>query len=117
MSAPGSRRRLVPSAAAKVVTMHLRANAAGEFSRTFAEDVLPLLRQQTGFEDEISFVSPERGAAIAISLWDGKESAEAYTRDVYPQVLKRLAGVIEGTPHVEAYELSNSTLHQIASDT
>ena len=100
---------------ARNVSMHLKANTAGEFTQTLEKDVLPLLRKQNGFKDEISFVSPDRSEAVAISLWDKKENAEAYSRDIYPQVLKSLTKVVEGTPKVEAYEVSNSTFHKIAA--
>jgi hypothetical protein len=41
-------------------------------------------------------------------------NAEAYARGTYPQVLKAVANVVEGTPQVDTYEVSNSTLHKIA---
>src|SRR6184192_1838867 len=73
---------------ARNVSLHLKANTAGEFTRTFEKDVLPLLRKQNGFKDEISFVAPDRSEAVAISLWDRKENADKYGRDIYPQVLR-----------------------------
>ena len=100
---------------ARNVSMHLKANTAGQFTTTFEKDVLPLLRKQTGFKDEISFVAADRSEAVAISLWDRKENADNYSRDIYPQVLTRLANVVEGAPKVEAYEVSNSTFHKIAA--
>ena len=100
---------------ARNVTLHLKANTAPEFTQTFEKDVLPLLRKQNGFKDEISFVAPDRAEALAISLWDRKESADNYSRDIYPQVLKSLTKVLEGTPKVETYEVSNSTFHKIAA--
>ena len=100
---------------ARNVTLHLKADAAPEFTRTLETDVLPMLRKQNGFKDEITFLASDRSEAVAISLWDRKESAEAYSRDTYPQVLKTLAKVVEGTPVVESFEVSNSTFHKIAS--
>lgn len=100
---------------ARNVTLHLKANTAPEFTRTLETDVLPMLRKQNGFKDEITFLASDRSEAVAISLWDRKESAEAYGRDTYPQVLKTLAKVVEGTPVVESFEVSNSTFHKIAS--
>jgi hypothetical protein len=100
---------------ARNVTLHLKTNTAPEFTRTLETDVLPLLRKQNGFKDEITFVAPDGAEAIAISLWDRKESAEAYGRDTYPAVLKSLAKVIEGTPEVLNYEVANSTCHKIAA--
>jgi hypothetical protein len=100
---------------ARNVTLHLKANTAPEFTRTLEAEVLPMLRKQNGFKDEITFVAPDRSEAVAISLWDRKESAEAYSRDTYPEVLKSLAKVVEGTPEVENFEVANSTCHKIAA--
>jgi hypothetical protein len=95
--------------------MKLKANSVGEIPRIIESDVLPVLRKQKGFRDEISFVSPERSLAVGISLWDTKEAAEAYNRTGYPDVLKTLSKVLEGTPTVETFEVANSTLHKIAA--
>jgi hypothetical protein len=100
---------------ARNVTMHLKTNTAGEFGRTLERDILPLLRKQHGFQDEITFLNPDGSEAVAISLWDRKESAEAYGRETYPQVLKGLEKVVEGTPEVATYEVANSTFHKIAA--
>jgi hypothetical protein len=100
---------------ARNLTLHLKANSAAEFTRTVETDVLPVLRKQNGFKDEITFVDASRNEAVAISLWDKKESAEAYARDTYPQVLKSMEKVVEGTPELDAYEVSNSTFHKIAA--
>ena len=100
---------------ARNVTLHLKANQAAEFTRTLENDVLPMLRKQTGFKDEITFVAEGGDEVLAISLWESKENAEAYGRNTYPAVLQTLAKVVEGTPEVDAYQVSNSTFHKIAS--
>ena len=100
---------------ARNVSMNLKPNTAREFTQTFEKDILPILRKQNGFKDEITFVGTEGKDVVAISLWDRKENAEQYSRDTYPQVLKGLAKVVEGTPKVHAYEVSNSTWHKIAA--
>ena len=100
---------------ARNVTLHLKANSAPEFTRMLETDVLPMLRKQTGFKDEITFLASEGNEALAISLWDKKENAESYGRDTYPAVLRTLEQVVEGTPEVDSYEVSNSTFHKIAS--
>jgi heme-degrading monooxygenase HmoA len=100
---------------ARNVSMNLKPNTAREFTQTFEKDILPMLRKQNGFKDEITFVGPNGKEVIAISLWDRKESADQYGRDTYPQVLKGLAKVVEGTPEVQAYEVGNSTFHKIAA--
>ena len=100
---------------ARNVSMNLKPNTAREFTQTFEKDILPLLRKQNGFKDEITFVGTDGKDVLAISLWDRKESADTYSRETYPQVLKGLARVVEGTPEVHAYDVSNSTWHKIAA--
>lgn len=97
------------------VSFKLKPKSATEFTSLLEEVVIPLLRRQKGFEDEISFIAPDRNEAVAISLWDQKEDAEAYNRKTYPEVLRALSKVIEGAPKVETFEVANSTSHQIAA--
>src|SRR5713226_1146661 len=97
------------------VSMHLKPNSVAEFTRTLDQEIIPLLRKQKGFQDEITLVAPGGLEAIGISFWDQKENAEAYSRTTYQEVQKALAKVVEGTPQVETYDVSNSTFHKIAS--
>ena len=97
------------------VTMKLKANTAQEFGRLVENDILPLLRKQPGFRDEISFVAPERSEALAISFWETKENCETFNNTGYPEVLKLVSKYIDGTPKVETFELFTSTLHKLAA--
>ena len=100
---------------ARNVSMRLKPNSVTEFTRTLENEVIPLLRKQKGFQDEITFVVSGGTEAVGVSLWDQKENAEAYDRGTYPQVLYALLKVTEGTPKVQAYEVCNSTFHKIAA--
>ena len=100
---------------ARNVTLQLRPSTGVEFTRTLENDVLPMLRKQNGFKDEITFLAPDGKQALAISLWDEKSNADTYSRETYPAVLTSLAKVVEGTPQVQSYEVSNSTFHKIAA--
>jgi heme-degrading monooxygenase HmoA len=97
------------------VSMKLKADSAKEFTRMLENEVIPVLRKQKGFKDEITLVAPERNEAVAISFWDKKENAEAYNREKYPEILKSLSKVVDGTPKVATFEVANSTSHQIAA--
>jgi heme-degrading monooxygenase HmoA len=98
---------------ARTVSLQLKPNSVAEFTQTIEKDIIPLLRKQPGFQDEIAFVVPDGTAAVSVSVWDYKEHADAYHRSTYPTVLKTLAKVVEGTPEVHTYEVSNSTFHKI----
>jgi len=95
--------------------MQIKSNSAVELTRIIEKEIIPLLRKQKGFRDAITLVAAERSQAIAQSFWDTKEDAEAYNRTGYPEVLKALSKVLDGTPKVQTFEVSNSTFHRIAA--
>jgi len=98
---------------ARTVTMKLKPNSVPEFTRKLEKDIIPLLQKQTGFKDELTFVTGDE-KALGISLWDRREDAEAYNTAKYAEVVKILSPVVDGTPHVQSGEVSNSTFHKIA---
>jgi hypothetical protein len=100
---------------ARNVSFHLKsANMLSDYNRTFDKEILPLLRKQHGFKDEITFTSPGGNDVTAISLWDNKASSEAYNSNAYPEVLKTMARFIEGTPKVQTSDVVNSSFHKVA---
>jgi hypothetical protein len=100
---------------ARNVSIHLKSNMLSDYTRTFDKDILPLLRKQKGFKDEITFAAPGGVDVTAISLWENKNDAEAYNTNAYPEVLKTMARFIEGTPKVQTSDVVTSTFHKIAA--
>jgi hypothetical protein len=98
---------------ARNASIHLKYNMLSEYGHVFESQILPLLRKQKGFRDEITFAMPGGLDVTAISLWDNRADAEAYNTNTYPEVLKAFAKVIDGTPKVQTYEVFNSTFHKI----
>jgi len=99
---------------ARTVSIHLKSNMLSDYTRTFDKDVLPLLRKQKGFRDEITLSNPSSLDAIAISLWETRADADAYNTSTYPEVLKTLARMIDGTPKVQTFEAVTSTFEKVA---
>jgi hypothetical protein len=100
---------------ARNVSFHLKSNMLADYARTFEKDILPLLRRQNGFKDEITFSAPGGVDVTAISLWESKASADTYGSNSYPEVLKTMARFIDGTPTVQTSDVVNSTFHKIAA--
>jgi hypothetical protein len=100
---------------ARNVSIHLKPNSSVAFTKQIETETIPTLRKQAGFQGELTFLALGGAEAIAISLWDKKENAEAYARTAYPEVLKHLNQFVEGTPQVRTYEVANSTFHKIAA--
>ena len=100
---------------ARRVYLHLKPNSVADLTQRVEKEIIPLLRKQKGFQDEITFVSQGGKEAFGISLWDNAENAEAYNRGTYPEVTKILATVVEGPAQVETFDVSNSTFHKLAA--
>jgi hypothetical protein len=99
---------------ARNVSIHLKSNMLSDYTRSFENDILPLLRKQKGFKDEITLSNPGSLDVVAISLWENKANAEAYNTNTYPEVLKTFARMIDGTPRVQTFESVTSTFHNVA---
>src|ERR1700735_4919667 len=92
------------------ISFHLKSNMLPDYTRSFEKDVLPLLRKQNGFKDQITLAGPGGVDVTAISLWENKNDADTYNTNTYPQVLKTLARFIEGTPQVHTFDVVTSTI-------
>jgi heme-degrading monooxygenase HmoA len=100
----------------RIVEMTTKTDKARELSRTINEKVLPLLKSQSGFVDEIILISdqnPDR--LLALSFWKKQEDAEKYNREGYPKVTEIIRSLIEGPPKVQTFNVEHSTPHNIAA--
>jgi heme-degrading monooxygenase HmoA len=100
---------------ARNVSIRLKSNTVRDFQQTFEKEVLPLLRKQPGFRDEITFADDNKTDVTAISLWESKEQAENYSKSTYPTVLKMLDKFLDGPPKVRVLHVINSTSHKITA--
>jgi|ERR1700690_1100630 quinol monooxygenase YgiN len=96
---------------ARNVSFRLKSNMHSDYTRTFENEILPLLRKQKGFREEFTLSNPNSQDAVAISLWENKANADAYNTNTYPEVLRKFATMIDGTPKVQTFEAVTSTLH------
>ena len=99
----------------RVVEIRTKAGKARDFSTALNEKVLPILRNQSGFIDEITLVSttePER--ILALSFWQSETDADRYNRDQFPNVTQIINPLVESTPKVQTFNVDTSTTHHIA---
>ena len=89
------------------------STTARQFVQIFDKEVLPMLKKQKGFQDEITFANPGGNDLTAVSLWDTKENADAYNVSGYPEVLKIISTIVEGSPKVGTSEVLSSTYHKM----
>src|SRR5579864_2986658 len=91
------------------ITMQIKKNWTPEFPNVIEKEVLPLLRRQKGFLEELILLAPNKTEVVAISLWENKEFAEIYDREFYPEVVKILNKYIVGVPLVKPFEVQYAT--------
>ena len=99
---------------ARNVSVNLRPNTLSEFLKTMESEIVPLLRKQKGFQDEMTLSFPGGIEVAAVSFWDRKENAQGYDSSGYPKVLKILGRFLDRTPHVRTFEVVGSTLQKHA---
>jgi len=100
---------------ARNVSIRLKPNTLKDFNQTFEREIVPILRKQAGFRDEIALVSDDSSYVTAISIWDSKEQAEAYSTSTYPTVLKTLDKYLDGQPKVRVSSVISSTSHKLTA--
>ena len=96
-------------------SMHIKGNSVPRFIDRLENEILPMLRKQKGFQDEVAFVTPSGSEAFIVSFWDMAENAEAYGRGVYADAIKILATVIEGSAQVEVFYVVSNTMQEIVA--
>ncbi len=100
----------------RIVEINARSGKVKELSRIVTEQVLPILRDQPGFVDEITLVSqsnPDR--VLALSFWKTQQDAEAYSRSGFTRVNDVIRNLITDAPQVSTFDVATSTVHDIAA--
>lgn len=98
---------------ARLVTTHMKPGQFDLATRKFEEKIIPTLRKQHGFRDEVSFFDKDRNESVAISFWETEADARKYEKDTYPEMVKTLSDTFEGIPDVKGFEVANATWYKI----
>jgi hypothetical protein len=100
---------------ARKVSIRLKADSAGQFIQKIENEIIPVLRRQKGFLDELTLISPTGKEMYAYSFWESSEDAEKYNRLAFGEVIKSLNGLMDGPVRVHTYMVANSTFHKLAA--
>jgi quinol monooxygenase YgiN len=88
---------------ARTVTYPIKTGKAPEFTKLFNTEFRPTLRAQTGYTQDLAWMSGEN--VICINVWKDKAAADTYHRTVFPTLVKKLDPVLNGAPKVELNDL------------
>ena len=87
---------------ARNVHFTIKNGKADEFNRLMQAEILPLMKTEKGFHQDLTVLGGNTG--MSVSVWHDRASAETYNTKTYPEVLKKLNPVLEGTPRVETFD-------------
>jgi hypothetical protein len=91
---------------ARQVTVHGSPERIDEGIRSVREQVLPVLRECSGFKGQLLLVDRDKGEAIGISLWETEQDMLASEEKVRPVRQQTADEVGAATPpDVRLYEL------------
>lgn len=93
---------------ARTVEFQIKNGKQDELTQLLNNDVLPVLKRQDGFKSELALVSG--GRATTTSVWRDRDSAMKYEKTTYPEIMRSLNPVIDGTPTVHMADVAASTL-------
>jgi hypothetical protein len=94
---------------ARSVRFDIATDKNEEFHTLFRNEILPTLKKQDGFKDEMLLVQDQH--VLAISVWNNMDSARKYESNTYPKLDKTLRPIMSGKPTVETFRYdSMSTL-------
>ena len=95
---------------ARILDFEVKLEKKEEFVKVIKNEVLPILKKQTGFLEILPFF-PEKmkeEKVITISLWTTKADAERYEREFYPKVLDILKPFLTTPVNVNYYKLETT---------
>ncbi len=90
---------------ARSVRFDIATDKDEEFHSLFRNEVLPILKKQDGFKDELLLVNDQH--VLAISVWNNMDSARKYESAIYPKLDKTLRPVMVGKPTVETFNFDS----------
>ena len=100
---------------ARKVSLRLKPDAGGSLIQKMEDEVIPLLRKQKGFLDELTLISQSGKEIYVYSFWETSEDADRYDRTAFKDVTDLLIGLVEGALRNHTYMVANSTFHKLAS--
>ena len=87
---------------ARSVRFDIATDKNEQFQTLFKNEILPTLKKQDGFKDELLLVKDQH--VLAISVWNDMDSARKYETATYPQLDRKLRPVMSGNPTVETFK-------------
>jgi len=98
----------------RIVSANFQPGKVEEVTRLYRESVIPAAQQQRGFRGALLFTDPKTSKGVSITLWESEaDLIQGQTSGYYQEQIAKFAGLLEGAPAQEGYELSVSVQVQV----
>lgn len=100
----------------RIVQCTVNPEKRNEFNRTLTSELLPQIRQQSGFVDVVEmFSSTDPNEFVCMTFWKDEASLDRYDEELFPTVVEKLSPCLSGEANVDNYNVETSTIHRIAA--
>ena len=100
----------------RVVELTSKSGKSKELANTVNEKVVPILKKQHGFVDEMVLISnAEPNRMLGISFWNSKADADEYHREQFPKIHDSVRHLLEGEPVVRTFNMVPYSGQKIAA--
>lgn len=101
---------------ARHIAVNLKPDRYNEFKTLYENDILPIIKRQTGFLDELALITEGKmDRHVVVTLWKTKNDVETYQKREFPRILEMLKPFLSGTPTVEYFTVEHTTFRKVES--
>lgn len=94
----------------------LSAGKKNEFLTVWNNTILPTLKKQTGFVEEILLSDNlDSSVCVGLSFWKSQKEAERYQQEVFPRLSGSVEHLLEDKPTVRTFNVEASQAFGIAA--
>lgn len=94
----------------------IKQGKKNDFVKAWNSQILPLLKKQNGFVDEILlFENRTPQGCVGLSFWNTREEGERYQRDAFPRAKGFVEQLITGNPAVRGFDVEASETFRIVA--
>jgi heme-degrading monooxygenase HmoA len=85
-----------------------------EFLTIWESQILPTLKTQKGYVDEVLLFRDESMEAVGLSFWKTKADADRYYQEVFPKQTAKVSDMLTGTPKVRGFDVEHAEIFDIS---
>jgi heme-degrading monooxygenase HmoA len=93
----------------------LKPGKKDEFMKVWESQILPTLKAQKGWVDEILLMREEAQEGVGVSFWQTKADADRYYKEVFPQQVAKVSDMLTGTPKMRAFNVEHADTFNISA--